>query len=262
MNKKIGIIGFGNMGSAIYRQLIIRFPINQLYVCDHHRDKIDMLKPEFISLNPEDVINKVDIIILAIKPQSFLNWSKNTLSMKGKLIISVMAGVDTDSIKKITDCEKVIRIMPNLGVQIGQGVIGWYASLGITKQDKDEAEQLFVNLGLEVEVFQESKLDSITSLSGSGPAYFYYLSELISEKAVSFGFTEQQARKIAEQTLIGSAMLLKQGKKNSKELREAVTSKGGTTEAAFKVLLASEFKSTFFKAIDEACKRAGELGKG
>jgi pyrroline-5-carboxylate reductase len=261
MIKKIGIIGFGNMGSAIYSQLLSRFASSQLYVCDRHKDKIDALKPENVSLDYRDIISKVDIIILAIKPQSFLNWQKETLNIQNKLVISVMAGITVDNLKNIMGCGKVARAMPNLGVQVGQGVIGWFASSQVTKQDKNDIEQIFINLGLEIEVDQEEKLNSITALSGSGPAYFYYLCELIIDKAHQFGFTDGQARKIAEQTFIGSAMLLKQGKKNSVEWREAVTSKGGTTEAALQILMAGEFKNIFFKAIDEARKKAGELGK-
>ena len=139
--------------------------------------------------------------------------------------------------------------MPNLPLQIQAGLTGWIATPEV---EKGPIQEIFQTFGQEIEVENESDLDKITALSGSGPAYFFHLTELLQSKAESFGFTSAQAEKIANQTLIGAAKLLESSDKTAKEFREAVTSKGGTTEAALDIL-------NFNAAIDAAEQKSKEL---
>lgn len=260
MIKKIGLIGFGHMGQAIYDQLRRKYDSRRLYVCGHHQDVAKKLKVINFFSDAGFVISKVEIVILAIKPQSFINWPDRP-SLAGKLVISIMAGVAIDKLRKLTKSVKLARAMPNLGARIGQGVIGWLVTKEVEAIDKKVVREILASLGLEIEVKKENQINAITALSGSGPAYFYYFCELLTVKAMAMGFSQVQARQIIEQTFIGSAELLARAGKDSRSLRQAVSSKGGTTEAAMQVLMKSEFKNILSKTVDQAYKRAEELSK-
>lgn len=260
MNKKIGLIGLGNIGGAIYSQLAKKYSSDLLYVCGHHQNRAKELGVKNFSLQAEEVVAQVDIVILAIKPQSFFNWPAMP-SLAGKLVISVMAGVSMDKLNKMTKSDKIVRAMPNLGAQVGQGVIGWLASNKVGREDKGLIRRIIASLGMDIELDDEDKINAITALSGSGPAYFYYFCELLTDKAVKMGFSQEQARQIAEQTFIGSAKLLERESKSGRELRQAVTSKGGTTRAALEILMKEKFKGILFKAVDAAYKQAQKLNK-
>ena len=253
---KIGIIGLGNMGSAIYTQLTASMSADLIYVCGHHPNRAKKMGVVNFFDDVSDLVQAVDVVILAIKPQSFHNLL-DMPDMSDKLVISVMAGVNLKILQKQTKSKTIVRAMPNLGVKVGEGVIGWIVNGG----DKEKIKQILNYLGTEIEVEKEDMIDSITALSGSGPAYFYYLTELMAEKAEEMGFSKEQANMIAEQTFVGSAKLLSANGKNSGELRQAVASKGGTTEAALKILTKGKFKEIFFKAIKQAVKKSNELSK-
>ncbi|MFH0820800.1 MAG: pyrroline-5-carboxylate reductase [Candidatus Peregrinibacteria bacterium] len=249
MKTKIVIIGVGNMGGAIARALTKTLGKENLFLCDRGD-------------NPNKAIASADIVILAVKPQSFDELA-NSINMKlnGKLIISIMAGVTIKKISEKLGAKKIIRSMPNLGIQVKTGVIGWIASPKVTKEERRKVHGLFSTMGQSIEVKKESLLNAITALSGSGPAYFFYLTELLEEKAKSFGFSTNEARIIAETTLIGSSKLLEVGKKNAAEWRTAVTSKKGTTEAALSHLKTHHFDQIFLDAIEAAKKRSEELNQ-
>ncbi|MFC1647671.1 pyrroline-5-carboxylate reductase [Patescibacteria group bacterium] len=244
---KIGIIGAGNMGSAFYNGLFNEF---EIYICDKNEEKLEGLT----ALSTEELIEKCDIIILAIKPQSFEGFD-----LEGKLVISIMAGISIELLIKKTNSLKVVRAMPNLPVKVEKGLTGWIATEQISNEEKDTVRKIFTSLGDEIELDSEEKIDSITALSGSGPAYFFYLAEILKQKAVKFGFNEEEAKKIAKTTFKGAAAILTHH--SPKQLREAVTSKGGTTEAAINNLIENDFDKIFEKAIDQAKNRSEELNQ-
>ena len=231
MNQKIAIVGAGKMGKAMLKAL----PNATAY--DRESDLAAVL--------PD-----ADIIIFAVKPQDFQNIK---IDLSEKLVISIMAGISIGKVKAQTSATQVVRSMPNLPLQVQAGLTGWFATPEV---EKDIVSQIFQAFGQEIEVENESDLDKITALSGSGPAYFFYLTELLQSKAEALGFTSDQAKTIANQTFIGAAKLLKSSDKTAKEFREAVTSKGGTTEAALNTL---DIQENFNAAIDAAQQKSKEL---
>lgn len=259
---KIGIIGAGNMGSAFYKGIAKVIPEKSLYLCDKNKEKLQEISNKNICTDVNVMLEQVDTVILAVKPQSFFDLINSLkTSLKDKFIISIMAGISIEKLQKMTGASKIVRAMPNLPIQVEKGVIGWTATKEITPTDKGFIHRIFSTLGNDIELKDESKIDAVTALSGSGPAYFFYLSEMISKKAQQLGFSREEARKIAERTFVGCATLLDQGNKTTREWRKAVTSKGGTTEAALKHLGKMKVDKHFYKAIDEAIKRSKELNQ-
>lgn len=260
MKKTIGVIGAGNMGGAMYK---IWRQNHQVYICDHNDSKIKALGARGDALNLPDLLVRAEIIVLAVKPQSFKELAgeiKNRIK-KNKLIISVMAGVSTRSISFLLGVKKVVRVMPNMPARIGQGVSGWFADKYVSMAEKTEAARLFSVLGLAVEIKQEALLDAVTAVSGSGPAYFFYLCEQLEAGAVKLGLDKKTARILAEQTFLGSAELLKNKNMSTEQLRQSVISRKGTTAAAMSVLEKRGFAKVFEYALTAAFKRARELKK-
>jgi len=256
--KKIAIIGFGNMGSAIYNQLAKNYSADLVYVCGRNKDKADELGVTNYLEDAQEVVDKSEIIILAIKPQSFYNW-QDIPNMDGKLVISVMAGVSIDKLISVSRSKKIIRTMPNLAIQVNKGVTGWIVSDKVGEDDKDRVKKLLSLMGVEIEVSSEDQLDKLSAISGSGPAYFYYFCELMVNQAKEFGFTDEQAKDMVEQTFIGAAKVLENSDKDCAGLRQAVSSKGGTTLAALDEFEKADMTGILAKAVDRACKRAKEL---
>ncbi len=260
---KIGIIGVGMMGSAFYKGIIQAFDPKDIFLCDKDVSKLFDYDKSNSTTHVETILPQCDIIILSIKPQSLDALAKSiNYSLKDKLVISIMAGISINHLREKLGAEKIVRSMPNLPVEIEKGIIGWIATKNVTRQEKDLVKIIFDPLGEQIELKDESKIDLITALSGSGPAYFFYLAELLAQKAKKVGFSTKEAMLIAEQTLIGSGCLLGKNKSLSvKEWRDAVTSKGGTTEAAINFLKKSEFPVLFEEAIEEAVVRSKELNQ-
>lgn len=260
MSENIGIIGAGNMGSALYTALIKEFNSQSIYICDQSKEKLDQIdgKNKFTSDQIKDFFKNLEIVILAVKPQSFTELAESItdFDLSKHTIISIMAGVSVKNIQDRLSAPKVVRAMPNLAVKYQEGFTGWFATPGI---DQDLIKKIFSCTGQEIQVENEDQIDTITALSGSGPAYFFNLSETLAESAQELGFSKEQSEKIAKQTLIGSAETVKNSPGQLSDLREAVTSKGGTTEAALKHLKENSFDQIFKNAINKAKDRAKEL---
>lgn len=262
MNYRIGIIGAGNMGATFYKGLSKDFPKEVLFICDRDEQKFIDLKATNFTTDPKKLADQVGIVILAVKPQAFDDLMKELGDgLKDKLIISIMAGVTVDRLKKQTGAERIIRSMPNLPAQVGKSVTAWIATKDITTEEKERISQIFSTIGTSFEVDDESKIDKVTAISGCGPAYFFYLTELLSKKAEALGFSAQEAKKMVESTFIGSAELLEGSDKTAKEWKEAVTSKGGATEAALKHMEENGFGKILEDAIDAAHKRCLDINQ-
>ncbi len=260
------------MGFAILEALVKKFDVSNLYISDTSEEKIksaikNLKIPKnncFLDFN--DLLKQIDIVILAIKPQAFEEFTKFIkIDLKDKVVISIMAGVSIEKINKFLKIKKIIRSMPNLCAQVSQALTGWISSKEVSKTEKEIAKKIFRSFGEEIELKKEDKINELTALSGSGPAYFFYLTELLEEKANFFGFTEEEARKIAEITFIGSAKVLEKSRNlpsaplTSMDLKNAVTSKGGTTEAALKFMEENKFGEIFQNAVECAKRRAEEM---
>ena len=261
MTDILAIIGAGNMGAAFYAGLRgkTRLRIN---LCDHNREKLDALNPEHAFDDPREGINNASAVLLAVKPQS----AKELLmelspALSDRLIISIMNGITIASLEKLTRSPRIIRAMPNLPSQVKQGFTGWFASQAVTENDRTFARQIFDAVGEQMELEKEALINVIAALSGCGPAYFFYMAELLAARAIQEGFSQQEASVIARQTLIGSGTLLQETDKSPAEWRAAVSSKGGSTEAAIRSLQNAKLDEHFSAAIDAAIKRSQELSQ-
>ncbi|MDP2736527.1 MAG: pyrroline-5-carboxylate reductase [bacterium] len=260
-NKKIniGILGFGNMGQAIFKLLQNNRIDEQLnfYVCSIGLKKI---KNAACLNSLEELTKKSDIIFLCVKPQEFYNLKP--LESNNKIFISIMAGVRLKNINKIVNSRKVIRVMPNLPLQIGQGVIAWYA--GTTKLTKNQfnlIKKLFSTFGYSFKIKTEDDLNKITAISGSGPAYVFLFMDALVQSAINLGFAQKQAQEIILHLLTGSLEYFKNVKNNytPNQLINMVKSKKGTTEAALNKLNTTKFYEAWRLAIKQAYKRAKQL---
>ncbi|MEI8230728.1 MAG: pyrroline-5-carboxylate reductase [Candidatus Peregrinibacteria bacterium] len=217
--------------------------------------------PTYFS-DPKEALREANIVLLAVKPQSAQELlTPLSKVLQGKLIISIMAGISIEKLQGWTGTKAIVRAMPNLPAKVGLGLTGWIASEEVTKDQRIFVAKLFSSVGKEIELTDESMMDALTALSGSGPAYFFLLSELLAAKAETEGFTKEQASLLVSQTLIGSSELLKQSAKSPAEWRAAVTSKGGTTAAALQSFQDADLELIVSDAVDAAITRSRELNK-
>lgn len=258
----IGFIGAGKMGEAIIRAIsranIVRN--TDIYVNDKDAKKADALADE-LKVNSVSINNALgcDIVFMAVKPQDFINL--NLVSCKkSAIIISIMAGVKIENIKKATSCSKVVRVMPNLCATIGESTSAYSCSKEVSVQEKETVENLLKSFGIAFEV-KESLLDAVTGVSGSGPAYVAYMINALAKAAAKQGIDEKKALMMSIQTFLGTAKLLKAKEIAPEELINSVSSKGGTTVAGMGILSNSGFEKIIEETAEKAAKRSMELGK-
>jgi pyrroline-5-carboxylate reductase len=265
---KIAFIGGGTMGEAILAALLekkICTPAD-ISVSDVSQECLNALKNKYgvavTGSNREAAAGK-DIIILAVKPQSLpevLAGLKGSLKA-AQLVLSIIAGKNINNISQGLGHQRIVRSMPNTPARIGYGVTGWTATSEVTPPQKAQARAILGAMGKEIYFDDEKYLDMVTAVSGSGPAYFFLLAEALIEAAVKIGLPYQEAETLALQTMLGSAHLLQQSGQTPAELRRAVTSRGGTTEAALKVFENGGFSKLVEDAVKAAYNRAKELGE-
>lgn len=264
--KKITIIGIGHMGRAIARGLLRKKVISpgNLILSSRTISGLNGFKKRGVRVTGDNkaAAKNSEIIILSIKPQIFpavLKEIRPVISKK-QVIISVAAGVTIKTIKKtISRNQPVVRVMPNLGVQVGESMSVWVKSKEVNNRQSQVVKKILKAIGREFYVNSEILIDKITAISGSGPAYVFYLTELLEKSGLKFGLNRELASLLARQTLVGSSIILKNSKKPARVLRQEVTSKRGVTEAAFEVINKSEFEKIFITAIRAAYIRAKEF---
>lgn len=273
MRKTVGIIGFGNMGSAIAEQIKVKY---QLFVFDKDKEKTRNLSGIGIADNILDLVNKVDTLILAVKPQDF-DTALNEIKpyAKDKLVISIAAGITTAHMEKILGAVRVIRAMPNIPAKISEGITCFSKGRFASEEDLVFAQDLFVYLGETLRI-DEEKMNAVTAVSGSGPGFLCDLIEgkslteikdftekvfipSFSATASSLGFTPMQAKILAEVTGRGSVRYLEKEHLSPAEMKKQVASKGGTTEAGLRLLQHNIKNLT--EAAKAALRRAEELSK-
>ncbi len=267
-SENLSLLGFGNMGQAIVKGLLRKniFLPSQIYIFDPADEKQqDAMKLGIQVLrNPDELLKKAHTLLIAVKPQMIQSALVPLSSVinKDNLIISIVAGI---SIRYIKDLLKnmelrIVRTMPNTPALVGEGITALSYSRECTEQDKSFAHQIFQSVGKTV-VVPEEQIDIVTAVSGSGPAYFFYLCECMIDAGKSLGLSEETAMALVRQTFYGSGTLLMSGDDLPEILRARVTSKGGTTESALKTMEARNMKSIVIEAIQSAYHRAQELGK-
>jgi pyrroline-5-carboxylate reductase len=203
-----------------------------------------------------------EIVVWAVKPQAFEAAAKPCEGhVGGALQVSVMAGVRSDAIAAATGSERVVRAMPNTPALIGQGIAGLFARAAVTEEDRADATALLGPTGELIWIADEAQLDAVTALSGSGPAYVFLVLEALLDAGRQMGLPPQVARRLAEQTVAGSAALAAASPEAPAELRRHVTSPGGTTEAAVNVLESRAVRDAFVAAVLAARAKAEALGK-
>lgn len=260
--QKLGIIGGGNMGMAIISRTFKKCKIT---VCEKDPARAGLLKKKFRaeSAGLPQLVKSSDVIILAVKPQdmeSVLAELKSLLTPKN-LIISIAAGLSTKFFEKhLGKKVRVIRSMPNMPAQIGEGVTALCKGSGASPKDLQAAVKIFANIG-ETVIVDEKMIDGVTAVSGSGPAYVFLFIECFLKAAEKLGMKPDIAKKLVESTLLGSVNLYLQSKEQAGDLRVKVTSKGGTTQAALDIFLDNNFEKMFIDAVHAAQTRARQLAK-
>lgn len=206
-------------------------------------------------------IAEAALVILAVKPQH----AKDALAglapvIRTQLFLSIMAGVPLTALSALLGTSKIVRSMPNMPAQIGEGMTVWCVGAGVSEAEREIARAVLQLLGRELEVREETMIDAATAVSGSGPAYVFDFAAHLIAAAGELGFDAVTAKLLVVQTLKGSAQLLLGSPDDAAVLRQKVISKGGTTEAAFEILEAKEFRTAFSQALKRAYVRAKELG--
>lgn len=262
---KLGFVGGGNMAQALLTGLKSQqFTMSDITVIELNADKCDELTKTFgINASTElKQVLKCDVIVLAIKPQHMPAIAKTLGSLlSNQLIISIAAGIRlTDLSRWLGRHNNIIRTMPNTPAQIQTGITGLYALPNVSAQDIKIADQILSAVGTTLWLDTEDKLDAITAISGSGPAYVFYLIEALHEAALKLGLSETQAKAISVATFKGASLLADASSTPIATLREQVTSKGGTTEQGLLSLEHSQVKQAITLAAQKACARAKSLG--
>lgn len=201
-------------------------------------------------------------VVWAVKPQFFGPAARPCAPFIDQALqVSVMAGVRSETIARASGSERVVRSMPNTPALIGRGIAALYARPAVSQAQRSEVEALFAPTGATLWVEREDELDAVTALSGSGPAYVFYVLEAMIQAGAEMGLPPAQARRLALATFDGAAALAAASTETPEALRAQVTSKGGTTHAAITALEAAGVKTAFVRALHAAHARAAELGR-
>jgi pyrroline-5-carboxylate reductase len=263
----LAFIGGGNMAGAIFGGLLWGgWPAAHITVVepsDEQRARIAAARPGVRLLAQADAsLAEADLVVWAVKPQSFAQAAAPCTPHIGRALqLSVMAGVRSDALARAAGTERVVRAMPNTPALIGKGIAGLFARAGVSAADRALAERVLAPTGSLLWFDAEADLDAVTALSGSGPAYVFYVIEAMIEAGTRMGLDAAHARRLAQETLAGAAQLAMQSDESPAVLRERVTSKGGTTHAAITSLEADGVKAAFVRALQAAQRRAVELGR-
>lgn len=268
INKKVGIIGCGNMGEALLKGLSkVLEKSTSIMVSELDAGKREYIQDKYkiiVEIDNNRTVKFADVIVLAVKPKDFENLLKTEVCCgvsKDKLIVSIAAGITTKYIESIVGKDvPVVRAMPNMGALIGHAVTSLSKGSCVKEGDMALAREIFSLIGDVVEV-DEKHVDAVTAVSGSGPAYFFFFIEALYEVAEEMGLKSDIAKKLVMKTALGSVKLLHELKEEPEDLRKRVTSKGGTTEAALKVMEYKKIKKIIKDAVKAAQKRSGELSK-
>jgi pyrroline-5-carboxylate reductase len=263
---KIGFIGGGNMASAIIGGLRRQgVAATHFIVIEPYAPQRDKLLADFgiAALEFADAsLSQAQQVVWAVKPQSFKEAAAQVAAhTPAALHLSVMAGITSSSMAQQLHTQRIVRAMPNTPALIGQGIAGLFARSAVSEVDKQLIEALMATTGEHLWVSEESHLDAVTALSGSGPAYVFFFIEAMMRAGQGMGLSAEQSRRLAQSTFAGAAELAKQSSESPDVLRQKVTSKGGTTYAAITAMQESHMGEHFELALRAAGQRATELGR-
>lgn len=265
--KKIAVIGGGKMGGVIIGGIVSHKLVSSgdVIVSDKIKERLQLLKGTYgvgTTGDNKSAVKSADLVVLAVKPQDMENLlhELSPLIDKKKLVISIAAGISTGFIgEHLRKGSRIVRAMPNTPAMIGEGATALTPGLNASEKDLDIARIIFGALGLVMTV-KEELMDAVTGLSGSGPAYGFVIIEALADAGVQMGLSREVALKLSAQTLLGAAKLCLQGDNHPAELKDMVTSPGGTTIAGLKALEEGKIRATMMAAVEAATLRSRELG--
>ncbi|MGE5190061.1 MAG: pyrroline-5-carboxylate reductase [Gemmatimonadota bacterium] len=267
--KGVGFFGAGNMGEAMIRGIVGAkvLPPRDVHVLDIRAGRARELSRRY-GVSPADgapaLLAACDTIVLAVKPKDVpaALEALGRANLKGKLVISIAAGVPTAALRDALGRDAaVVRAMPNTPAQVGMGSTGLYFAPGLSERRKDTARKIFSALGTVAEFAREELLDAVTALSGSGPAFAFLFIEALADGAVRAGMGRDEALRLAASTVEGAGRMVRETGKHPGELKDMVTSPGGTTAAGIAALEAGAFRGTVMAAVYAAWQRCREISK-
>jgi pyrroline-5-carboxylate reductase len=262
---KINFIGGGNMARAIIGGLKQNgAEMSAITVLELDAQKRIQLAQEF-GVNATDTyaeFGNTDVIVLAVKPQQLKQvCSDLSASLKSQLIVSIAAGVRSKDISRwLNNHAAIVRVMPNTPAQIRAGISALYAMPAVNQNQREQASTILAAVGKTLWLDDEAKMDAVTAISGSGPAYVFYFIEALQDAGIALGLDAESAKLLALQTFAGASLLATQSSEDIKTLRAQVTSKGGTTEQGILSLETADIKGIVSKAAKAAADKSMQLG--
>ena len=268
-DQKIAFLGCGNMGTSLISGLIANgHPATNLHAVDpdgNQRSKVETRYGIRTSAEAAEAVTTADIIVLAVKPQTVMTAlaeTRDSLQNNNPLVLSIAAGVRTGAISNaLGGACPVVRAMPNTPALLRSGATGLYAPAGVSASRREAAANIMQAVGVVVWLDDESLLDAVTAVSGSGPAYFFLIVELMEKIAVDMGLTRAQAHLLSVDTALGAARMLKESGEDAATLRQQVTSPGGTTEKALQAFEEGGLEQLLRQALTASRARSVELAE-
>ena len=263
----IGFIGAGNMARSLAGGLLNNgWAADRLLVSDpdaeQRRGAGQALGVQTFADNHE-LVERAEVLVLAVKPQALKEVTEAiapAVQKKRPLVVSIAAGIRVHDIERWLGGQlAVVRVMPNTAALVGSGASGLYANARVTAAQRDLAESILRAVGVAVWVPDEALIDTVTAISGSGPAYFFMVMEVLEKAAIRHGLEPKTARLLTLETAYGAAKMALEGGEEPAQLRQRVTSPGGTTEKAIQALEAGHLEKIFDQAVLAAIQRAREL---
>ncbi len=267
--KKIGFIGAGNMATSLIQGLIAsgHTPEN-IWISDINSDSLQILSKNLnvnIADNNIALVNGVDVVVLAVKPQILRTVAEEIATIIGRLqplVVSIAAGISQSSLTQWLGEEvAIVRCMPNTPALVLTGATALHANSNVNDEQRDSAENILRAVGISLWLDNEAELDTVTAVSGSGPAYFFLLMEAMESAARELGLNEHQARLLILQTALGAAKIALESNESPEQLRKRVTSPGGTTQAAIECFEQKGFSAIVNQAIHAAHNRSVSMAK-
>jgi len=268
-NLNIAFIGGGNMARSLIGGLIRTGMSAQLITASEPNEDLRGALARDFSIathaSNADAAHDANVLVLAVKPQMMKTACEGLRAIvqaTHPLIVSIAAGITIDQLHRwLGGNVAIVRCMPNTPALIGAGATGLCANERVTADQRAHAQGIVDAVGLSCWIDDESSMDTVTALSGSGPAYFFLLVEALEEAAAAQGLPRQAARELAAQTCLGAGRMLRESDVDAAELRRRVTSPGGTTQAALESFAADKFADIVARAVAAARKRGGELSR-
>jgi len=267
--KIIGFIGAGNMGGVLIHGLIQSGKVKQeeIIVNDVNKDRLREITETCgvkAAESNNELVKKAGIVVIGVKPfhVDALLDEISAASRDGQIFISIVAGAPVEKYSsKLHPASGVVRVMPNTPASVLAGAAAIYTGQNVSPEDLARAAAIFECTGKAVIIQNEALMDAVTGLSGSGPAYVFLAVEALADAGVQLGIARKEALLLAAQTVYGAAKMLLETGKSPGELKDMVTTPGGTTAAGLRMLERGNFRSVIIDAVEAAARRSGELGK-